>query len=231
MQSSALPSFTKQSFALPGELNIGTPKDSEKTKKKLIEAAGQLFAERGFSSVTVRDIAQKADANLSALNYHFRFKEALYSEVLLEACKAASVSPEDQKHLLRLDPHEALFLMIKEAIMEYEKQTSSNWHVVILNRECGEPSQVFGEVVEKYLRPETDLISRIVGKITDQPPDSHQVRFAVIGLIGLLETFGLYGHLTDAVAPGLSDQFRKKDWLARQILHLTLEAARPSRKE
>ncbi len=210
---------------------MGTAKNSEKTRKKLIEAAGQLFAERGFNGVTVRDIAQKAGTNLSALNYHFRSKEALYREVILEACKTASISPEDQRSLLQLAPHDALFLLVKEALKEYEKQTASNWHIVIINRECGEPSQVFEEVMDIYFKPEADFLARILGKIADQLPDSRQIRFATIGLIGLLETFGLYGHLIEAVAPGLPQQFKEEDWLAKQIFHLVIEAACPSGRE
>ncbi|MCP4344275.1 MAG: TetR/AcrR family transcriptional regulator [Desulfobacterales bacterium] len=210
---------------------MGTSKDSKKTRAKIIEAAGQLFAEKGFSGVTVRDIAQKADTHLSALNYHFRTKEALHREVLLEACGAASIPPEEQKQLLRLEPRKALFVLVSEALKEYGKQTSSNWHVALINRECWEPSQVFGEVVDEYFKPEADFTARIIEKITDQPPDSNQVRFAVISLVALLETFGLYRHLIDAVAPGLLSQFEKKNFLAKQIAHLVIEAANPSSKE
>ena len=210
---------------------MGTQKDSEKTRAKVIEAAGQLFAERGFKGVTVRDIAQKADTHLSALNYHFRSKEALYREVLLEACGAASVSEKDQKQLLTLDPRKALLILVNETLKEYGKQPASNWQTVILTRESWEPSPVFNEIVDAFFKPETDFMAGIVGKITNLPPDSHEVRFAVMGLIGLMETFGMYGHLIDAIAPGLADHFKKKDWLAKQIVRLTIEAASPSSEE
>jgi hypothetical protein len=49
-------------------------------------------------------------------------------------------------------------------------------------------------------------------------------------MIGLLETFGLYGHLIDAVAPGLDKHFKKKNGLAEHIVQLVLTAADPSIK-
>ncbi len=208
---------------------MGTPKDSKVTRAKLIEAAGRLFAERGFKGVTVRDIAQTADTHLSALNYHFRNKETLYREVLLEACKTASISPGDQKALLRLDdPRNALMVLVKEALKEYGEQGASHWQIALITRETREPSPAFDEVVETYFKPETDFMAGIVGKVVDQPPDSHHVRFAVIGLIGMLETFGLYGHLIDGVAPGLAGQMKKRNWLAKKIVHQVIEAAKPS---
>ncbi len=204
---------------------MGTPKDSEKTKAKIIDAAGRLFAEKGLKGVTVRDIAQKAETPVSALNYHFRTKEALYREVLLSACDVASISESDRDILLWLKPQKALLIIIKEALKEYHEASSSNWQTVILTRECWEPSTVFEEVVDRHFKPETDLLAQILGKVVNQPHDSHQVRFAVIGLFGLLETFGLYDHLIEAVAPGLIKHGSKKDWMAKQILHMVIEAA------
>ena len=50
------------------------------TKERLMEVAGQVFAEKGFRDATVREICQRAGANLAAVNYHFGDKERLYIE-------------------------------------------------------------------------------------------------------------------------------------------------------
>ncbi|HUE39042.1 MAG TPA: TetR family transcriptional regulator, partial [Candidatus Binatia bacterium] len=52
------------------------------TRARLIAAAGELFAERGFRATTARDIAQRAGVNLAAANYYFGSKKELYLEVL-----------------------------------------------------------------------------------------------------------------------------------------------------
>lgn len=51
------------------------------TKDKILEAANNLFAEKGYSGTSIRDIAKYADVNLSAVNYHFTNKDNLYAEV------------------------------------------------------------------------------------------------------------------------------------------------------
>ncbi len=51
------------------------------TKEKILDVANELFAEKGFSGTSIREIAKLADVNLSAVNYHFTNKETLYSEV------------------------------------------------------------------------------------------------------------------------------------------------------
>jgi len=210
---------------------MGTPKDSEKTRTKLIEAAGQLFAEKGFNGVTVRDIAKTADTHLSALNYHFRTKDALYHEVLIEACRADSVSVEDKNLLLKLEPREALFLLIKDSLLEYRKQATSNWRLVLIARECREPSQEFDEVSKHYLVPESNFLAEIIGHAVGKPTEDHYVRFAVLSLIVLIETFGLYTHLIDVIAPGMDEHFKKRNILAKHTTHLVLEAANPSGSE
>ena len=53
---------------------------SRSKKKKLLAAAGEVFTEKGFHEATVAEICARAKANISAVNYHFGSKEALYRE-------------------------------------------------------------------------------------------------------------------------------------------------------
>lgn len=54
------------------------------TRQRLIAAASELFAERGFHGTTARDIARRARVNLAAGHYHCGSKKELYLEVLRE---------------------------------------------------------------------------------------------------------------------------------------------------
>ncbi|MEL7237877.1 MAG: CerR family C-terminal domain-containing protein, partial [Planctomycetota bacterium] len=49
--------------------------------QRLLEAAGEEFARRGFENASVRAMCVKADANVSAVKYHFGSKRDLYAEV------------------------------------------------------------------------------------------------------------------------------------------------------
>jgi len=52
------------------------------TEKRLLEAAGEIFAEHGYRAATIHQICQRAGANIAAVNYHFSDKEQLYHEVI-----------------------------------------------------------------------------------------------------------------------------------------------------
>ena len=60
-----------------------------KTRQRVLEAAVEGFAEHGFRKATVRNICKRANANVAAINYHFRDKEGLYTSVLQYAHQCA----------------------------------------------------------------------------------------------------------------------------------------------
>lgn len=63
--------------------------DTDGARERLIEAAAQLFALRGFEVTTVRDIVSAAGTNLNAINYYFGGKRGLYQAVMLRELKRA----------------------------------------------------------------------------------------------------------------------------------------------
>lgn len=56
-------------------------RESSATRARILDAALDLFGERGLTGTTVRDIAARAKVNVAAISYHFGGKEALYRAV------------------------------------------------------------------------------------------------------------------------------------------------------
>jgi AcrR family transcriptional regulator len=52
------------------------------TKARILEAAEEVFAASGFEGAGTREIAARAEVNISSLHYHWASKEALYVAVL-----------------------------------------------------------------------------------------------------------------------------------------------------
>ncbi|MEU7065678.1 TetR/AcrR family transcriptional regulator [Streptomyces sp. NPDC053429] len=73
------------------------PRNAAATRLRLLEAAGDLFAERGYERTTVRAIAERAGANQALLFRYFGSKHGLLTEVVarggLEQLHATA--PED----------------------------------------------------------------------------------------------------------------------------------------
>jgi AcrR family transcriptional regulator len=58
------------------------PRPKRPTKEKLMDAAEQLFARRGFHGTSVRDITGAAGVDLALVNYHFGSKKQLLAAVI-----------------------------------------------------------------------------------------------------------------------------------------------------
>ena len=67
---------------------------------RLIETALRLFAERGFDSVTIRDLASAADVSVGLINHHFGSKDGLRAAVddhfIRQFEEALAFEPEGQ---------------------------------------------------------------------------------------------------------------------------------------
>lgn len=58
--------------------------DQVSTEIKIREAATKVFLNKGFDGATTRAIAQEAGMNLALVNYYFRSKEKLFTEIFEE---------------------------------------------------------------------------------------------------------------------------------------------------
>ena len=85
-----------------------TPKKSEETRERIVDAALRLFRDKGFDETTMRDVAAEAGMATGAAYYYFQSKEelvmALYartSEEAREIVPAAIGRSRDLKKRLR----------------------------------------------------------------------------------------------------------------------------------
>ena len=51
------------------------------TRARILDVAEKLFSEEGVDRVSVRDVTEKAEVNVAAINYHFGSKEDLVTSV------------------------------------------------------------------------------------------------------------------------------------------------------
>src|SRR6476659_9682704 len=96
-------------------LHHAAESDDLETRERLIDVSARLFAERGFSKVTVREICQRAHANVAAVNYHFGGKTGLYDEVVGAAIRTMQKTTEeirDAGETKKADEQLAIFVRI-----------------------------------------------------------------------------------------------------------------------
>ncbi len=60
---------------------------SDLTKDAILKEALSLFAVKGYSATSIRDISEAAGVNVASINYHFGSKHKLFQSVLIENMK------------------------------------------------------------------------------------------------------------------------------------------------
>jgi len=72
--------------------------DLSDTKTRLLRTAERMFAEQGYTGVSLRQLTAAAGVNLAAVNYHFGSKEGLLAAIFESRCR-----PMNDERLARLE--------------------------------------------------------------------------------------------------------------------------------
>ena len=114
---------------------MATYETSVKTRKALINAAGELAAQKGFASVSIREIAKHAKQNVGSIHYHFGGKVKLFESVVrtvLQKWKDNPISdllrqfdtesPAGQSNAVRGIIHRNIDLLFKQEVPDWHSK-------------------------------------------------------------------------------------------------------------
>jgi AcrR family transcriptional regulator len=165
-------------------------KKNDDTKARLIEAAGEVFARRGFRSATVREICSRAGAHVGAVNYHFRDKEGLYVAVLEHSLQTARRKYPPELGLRdKATPEEKLRAFIHSLLLRILGEGVPAWHGKLMAREISDPTGALGQVVESSIRPlHVYLVSILHELVQEEKPmegeESNEIFLCAMSIIG-----------------------------------------------
>lgn len=156
----------------------------ELTRNKLIEAAGHVFAERGYRSATIREICRRAGANVAAVNYTFGDKMGLYTEVLRQSVRMAQ-NPEMTAALDEsLSPEDTIRGVIRARVRSLCHEARPDWHLRLVMHEFSYPTSAMARVVDEGIRPVYERMRIAVGKIVGLSADHEITRLSVNSIVG-----------------------------------------------
>lgn len=131
------------------------PPSSDDTRTRLVEAAGLMFADKGFDAAGVREICHEAKANVAAIKYYFGDKRSLYKAVLehVHVCKENLGQVMASEEWQAQTPLQQLKSFILEMVKEHLASQKPAWHLEIMLWEMTRPTPEGKEVIELQLRP------------------------------------------------------------------------------
>ena len=136
------------------------------TRGRLLSVAAELFAEKGFNNVTIREICQLAGANLAAVNYHFRDKLGLYKEVVEMVAKAMHRSKVDVMEAAEpLPPEERLRTYIRLTLHNLLDPRQESWMEKLIARESIDPTPALDLIIEKGIKPTSERMGLMMAEL------------------------------------------------------------------
>ncbi len=195
--------------------------DLHATKRRLLDAAGPVFAAAGFEGASLRAISAKARANLAAVKYHFGGKAELYEAVLHEAgtyAKERHPFPDDAVGT-PASKLTSLVLCIMRRVLDRGRPA---WHARLMSREMADPSPSFHLIAEHMAKP---LVARITAAVAELMPgaDADAVRAHAHSIIGQCLFYRHAAPLLRHLQPG-ADPADRIEAIAAHIARFSLTA-------
>jgi TetR/AcrR family transcriptional regulator, regulator of cefoperazone and chloramphenicol sensitivity len=154
------------------------------TRQHLLEAAGQVFANVGFRAATVREICERAGANIAAVNYHFGDKEKLYRAVLQETYQSAIKKfPTDYGLRANATAEERLRAFVHSLLLRIFSDGPSARHGKLMAREMMEPTGALDAIVREDIRPMSALLVSIVSELLGAGADDATKRLCANSVV------------------------------------------------
>ncbi len=153
-------------------------------RRRILNAAGPIFAEKGYEAATVREICQAAGVNLAAVNYYFGGKERLYEEALRQAHPARSGPAPDFHWPEGTPPEQKLDDFIRWLLLHMLSVQKSPWQERLFVREIMDPTPAFRELLCEHFRAGFEQLQKILDEILPDDVPKHkryQIGFSIIG--------------------------------------------------
>ncbi len=159
-------------------------KKMSNTKEKLLAAASDVFAEKGFRDATVAEICNYAGANVAAVNYHFGSKDALYQEAWrFSFAESMNAHPQDGGVSDDAPAEERLRGQLRALIERISDAENKDFK--ISQREFSNPTGLLDEVVRSEVIPLREKTLALVSELLGPNASEQQVVFCEMSVISM----------------------------------------------
>jgi AcrR family transcriptional regulator len=209
----------------------------EATRAGLLDAASGVFAEVGFRAATVRQICERAGANIAAVHYHFGDKAALYTAVLQRAYdRALEKYPPDLGLPRNATVEQRLHAFVRAFLLRIFAEGPESHHGKLMAREMIEPTGALDRIVKDSMRPQAEALFGIVGELLGRGASRELCRLCGMSVVSQVLFYHHCRPVISRMFPDMKFGPAQIDQLADHITRFSLAAlkemsrGRPARK-
>jgi AcrR family transcriptional regulator len=207
---------------------VDAPGDrGERARTRLIIEASRIFAEKGYTKASTREICVAAGLNVAAIHYHFGDKDGLYRAVLLGPIQgiASQLAGFDDPGLSLRDSLHRLLGPFVGADAPADAQADDGVRLYL--REMLEPTPVFAAAIAQHIGPVHARIAQLLARHIGLAAPDDDVHRLVFGLIAMAHDYCMSREFMRAVAPRLLEgndalpraRERLVDWGVALVAH------------
>ena len=200
------------------------------TDDRLLQAAGEVFAEFGFRRATVREICNRAGANIAAVNYHFGDKAGLYAAVVKHGMTLAIQKYPPDMGLPAGDAVSAeqrLAAFVRGLCFRVLEPGPGAWHGRLMMWEMVEPTGILGELFPQMVRPLYARLTSIVSELLGAGSTPERVKLCCISVLGQCMFYRLGATLIAQVQPDkVNPPAEQIEAIAGHVTRMTLAGLR-----
>jgi len=196
------------------------------TKQRILDAAGRIFAERGFQTATVREICSAAGCNLAAVNYHFGDKERLYIEAVKQAHHRRLQDVPAPVFPNGTPAEEQLRAFTEALLVRMLADDEAPWHSQLMLRELFQPTAACEQWVREYIRPQFQMLLGILGQLLPESVPMARRRLLAFSVVGQCMHYKVAAPVIRLLVDEAEYRTLQPAPLARHICDVTLAAVR-----
>jgi TetR/AcrR family transcriptional regulator, regulator of cefoperazone and chloramphenicol sensitivity len=207
---------------------IPTETHDEKTRQRLLDAAGEVFAGQGFRNATVREICKRAGANVAAVNYHFGDKERLYLAVMRYAHGYAFKKyPSDMGLRPGAPPEDRVKSFVTAFLLRVLDIGKSSWAGRLMSKELAEPTAALDFIVSEQIKPNFGFLSAALRELLGRAgQDDALVTRCAASIVGQCLFYHFGRPVLERLRPGTKIGPDQVEGLARHITAFSLAAVK-----
>jgi AcrR family transcriptional regulator len=199
---------------------------SAETRRRLLEAAVEVFAEEGFRSATLQEIARRAEANIASTGYHFGSKEGLYAAVFEYAeQQTALLHPPLTEDGGEGSPEERLRRHVTSFLTRLLDPKRPAWFARLLARELIDPTPALDRLVRNRMRANHEQLASILRDLLGDDITDEDVRLCALSVVAQCTFYRNSANIISRLYPDLVPP-REIERLADHVTRFSLAAIR-----
>ena len=202
------------------------------TRERVLWAASEVFAKKGYRDSTVSEICDMAGANIASVNYHFGDKESLYDEVWRHAfALTAHTYPLDGGLLDETSIKECLYRYTNAFLHRIFSEDQTGLFAKLLYREMASPSLALDKIVAEILIPQNQYLVALLKKSLGPDFDEKSLLLCKHSIIGQCAFYNFSRPLRERVMGKKKISEKEINTIARHITRFSIAGLKELKNE